>query len=162
FLILSGACAPSSGIRPDVEPVPSRETSVAANTASHDADSGPVPLVVVGHKWSRGFPTYVHIYRQANSKYLLITESRLGTHCVLRNRRIIAATDTVALERSLAILDPTRLSADDECHKSVRDGSSWFVGARVDDHWIWRSRMQDGLDTPTCREMGSAFSEIMA
>jgi hypothetical protein len=124
-----------------------------------DAAEDPPPVLVVGHQQWLGFLTLVRIYRRESGEYLLVSErSSLG--CQLRRWRSVPADAT--FDRWFAILDPKRLDERDECHKSVRDGSSWIVGARGDRGWLWRSRQQNGVDSATCREFAGACGGIMA
>jgi hypothetical protein len=142
---------------------PSTPAVVAPASSALEGVEEPAPLLVVGHyKWL-GFLTLVRIYRQEGGDYLLVSDrSALDGACHLRRWRSVSAADASTFDRWFTVLDPTRLGAEDECHKSVRDGSGWIVGARVGRGWLWRSRQQDGVDSPTCRQFAGACGGIMA
>jgi hypothetical protein len=167
-LVLLGACTASTGVATAVETsapavsAPSAVAAAAERAASGAWDEGSAPLLVVGHQWARGFLTLVLIYRQAGGEYLLVSDRAPEDGCHLRKWRNVSAADTATFNRWFTILDPTRLGENDECHKSVRDGSSWIVGAHAEHGWVWRSRQQNGVDSPTCREFAGACSGIMA
>jgi hypothetical protein len=169
LFVFLGACSASTGVAPMVEtsaPAVAASFSVAPTAAAErvarDADEGTAPLLVVGHQWARGFLTLVLIYRQASGEYLLVSDRAPEGACHLRRWRNVSAADTATFNRWFTILDPNRLGENDECQKSVRDGSSWIVGARGEGGWVWRSRQQNGVDSPTCREFAGACSGIMA
>lgn len=61
----------------------------------------------------------------------------------------------------MTLLAPERIMDAPMCSHSVRDGSSWSVGARVDGQFVWRTRQVDGGEDPECTAFEAACEDVI-